>query len=72
MLPTRLLNKYLYRTSMMNFPKGVDRYRLQNEMIRLYYPGFNYGVVEIVWRNSHFIDMNAEPEPAIQIEEKKP
>jgi hypothetical protein len=40
---------------MMKYPKGIDRYRLQNQMVKLYHPEMNYAVLEIYNRNPHFL-----------------
>lgn len=49
--------RFLFRTCMMKYPKGVDRYRLQNSVIDLYGPGINYALVDIYNRNPHFLAM---------------
>jgi hypothetical protein len=47
--------RFFFRTCMMKYPKGVDRYRLQNSLIRLYDPEYNYAIVDIYNRNPNFL-----------------
>ena len=48
--------RFGFRTCMMNFPKGADRYRKENQYIESLAPGLNYGVVIVSEKNYNFIN----------------